>query len=797
MNEVIKEEQPSIGVFICHCGGNISDTVDVKKVRDAGEQFEGVKIAETDEYVCSIAGQNLIKTAIREQNINRVIVASCSPQLHLETFRRVLSELGVNPYLFEMVNIREQNSWVHDNIDQATLKAIDLIRGAVNRAKYLKELHPIVTKVKQSVLIIGGGIAGIQASLEMADKDYQVYLVERSPSIGGHMAQLSKTFPTFDCSYCILAPRMVSAGQHSKIELITMAEPTAIKGVPGDYIVSIKERSRYIDVHKCTSCDECAKICPVKVPSEFEEGLLQRKAIYTPFPQAVPRAYAVDPEHCLYLTKNVCRLCESVCRGNAIDFNQKERMIELNVGTIIVSTGFDQIDPKVMGSYRFGWHPDIVTNLQFERIALNGFGKPSDGKRPKKVAFILCVGSRALTEGAQEHCSKICCMVAIKQALLLLKAVPDAEPWIFYQDIRADGKGYDEFYTYARDHKVRFVRGLAAQVIPSNNGLIVKSEDTIIGMPIEENFDLVVLNTAIIPKSGTKELAKILGIHVGSDDYLLEKHYKLSPVDSIREGIYLCGCVLSPKDVRETVLESMATASRAATFMGKGECLTSPEILIIDPEKCNLCGECAPICPTNVIEIIDDEMKINPISCIGCGVCVLACPREAIDLSNYTEEQLMSQIEGVSIGNLQEAKIIVFVERKTAYASLDLAGQTRQSYDSNIRIIRVPNCIRIGTKHLLTAFAYGTDGVIFVEGDDSPFAGDKLRQHVIKLKKELRHNDINTMRLVSITTTIPEYAKVLNLFKTFNKRLSSLGRVKTKVRQRIKEKIKMEFNYFY
>jgi len=776
-------------VCICHCGGNISDTVDVEKVRNAVAQFEDVKIAETNKYACSTAGQKMIKNWIKEQEINRVIVASCSPKLHLETFRQAVSEAGLNPYLFEMVNIREQDSWVHDNVDQATVKAIDLIRGAVNRAKYLEELHPITTKIKKNALVVGGGIAGIQASLEMADKGYQVYLIERSPSVGGHMAQLSETFPTLDCSYCILAPRMVSAGQHPKIKLITMAEPTALNGTPGNYVVSIKVRPRYVDETKCTGCNECAKVCPVKVPSEFEEGLLQRKAIYIPFPQAVPRVYAIDPEHCLYFTKGVCRLCERVCRGKAIDFNQKEKVIELNVGAVIISTGYTQIDPRDIGEYRYGWHPDIVTNLQFERIMINEFKRPSDGKIPKKVALILCVGSRALTERAKEHCCKIGCMAAIKQAIILQKAVPGAEPWVFYQDIRADGKGYEEFYARAREQNVKFVRGLAAQVIPSNDGLVVKAEDTIAGIPIEETFDLVVLSTAIVPRPDTEELVKILGLHTGPDGFLLERHYKLNPVDSAREGIYMSGCALGPKDVRETVLESMATASKAATFIGKGELAASPEIPKINLEKCNLCGECVSVCPTNALAIIDSEIKVNAISCINCGTCVHACPREAIDLQHFTDRQLIEQIRGVSTGEIQEPKIIAFIERNTAYTALDLAGNKRESYLPNVRAILVPSCMRVSTKHLLNAFAYGADGVLFIEGDDSPFAGDKLRKHVIKLKKELRSHDINTMRLQSMITTIPQYYKISDLLETFNKRLLSFGKISAEKHNKIKEKL--------
>lgn len=778
-----------IGVYICHCGGNISDTVDVKRVRDAVAQFEDVKAAETIEYLCSTSGQDIIKSGIRDGGINRVVVAACSPQLHLETFRRAISDAGLNPYLLEMVNIREQCSWVHSDVHKATDKAIDLIRGAINRARYLEELHPIMTKVRMQVLVVGGGITGIQAALEMADKGYQVYLVERSPSIGGHMAQLSETFPTLDCSYCILAPRMVGVAQHPNIKIITMAELVALKGVPGNYIATIRIRPRYVDATKCTCCDECTKVCPVEVPDEFNIGLTWRKAIYIPFPQAVPRTYVLNTEDCLGLIPLICTKCIDVCEPKAINYDMQPEEIELNVGAIIVATGYDQISPRKFGEYSYGMHPDIVTNLQFERIMHTGFHRPSDGKLPRKVAFILCVGSRALTERAKEYCCKIGCMVAIKQAFLLKRAVSGAEPWIFNQDIRADGKGYEEFYARTREQGVRFVRGLAAKVLPTNNGLVVRAEDTIVGASIEETFDLVVLSTAITPRPDTEKLSEMLDVHTGPDGFFLERHYKLNPVDATREGILVCGCALGPKDIRESVEEAMAAASRATTLIGKGELTTSPAIPKIDLEKCDLCGECVSICPTKALAITDSTIRVTSISCINCGACVTACPREAIDLTDFTDKQFVEQIRGVSAEEIEEPKIIAFIDKKTAYASLDLAGTRRLGYVSNIRPIQVPSCMRVGVKHVLTALAYGADGAVLLEGDDSPFAGEKLRQHVTKLKKELRLYGVSPLRLQSMITTIPQYDKTVDFFQTISDRILRLGKISAEERNEIKEKL--------
>ncbi len=786
---MVQAEDRKVGVYICHCGGNISDTVDVAKVKEAAAQIKGVEIAETYEYVCSDPGQDLIAKGIKEHGIERVVVAACTPKMHLDTFRRNVEAAGLNPYFLEMVNIREQCSWVHDDKEAATVKAIDLIRGAVERAQHLQPLEPKVMPVNKNVLVIGGGVAGIMTSIELADKGFQVYLVERSPSIGGHMAQLSKTFPTLDCSQCILTPKMVYASQHPNLKIISMAEPTAVEGTPGNYRVLITKKPRFVDAG-CTACGECAKKCPVKVPSEFEAGLLERKAIYTPFKQAVPRTYVIDTEHCLFFTKGVCKVCEKFCKAHVVNFDQKEETIELDVGAIIAATGFEQIDPKTLEEYSFGQHPDIVTNLQFERLMLQGIHKPSNGKPPKKVAFVLCVGSRMMNKRGEEHCCKIGCMAAIKQALLLLKAIPEAEPWIFYIDIRADGKGYEEFYANAQDHNVKFVRGKVAEILPMDEGkILVRAEDTLLSEDFEGVFDLVVLSVAVNPHPTAAELSKKLGIQLSADDFFSERHYKLRPVDSHREGVFLAGCALSPKDVRETTLEAMATASRVATFVGKGEISVSPEVAYVVAEKCDSCGVCVKVCPVGAITpSAEGGVSINPISCIGCGVCVPRCPRDAMDLLHSTDDQLTAQVQGVSDGDIHP-KLVAFIEKNTAYGSADLAGQTRSNYTPNVRVVSVPSVGRVGLKHVLQAFASGADGIIFVEGDDSLFKEDQVRDYVIQLKKELAPYGVESLRLISITTTLPQYNKILNIFETTNSRISKIGPVKPEVRTKIKEKL--------
>lgn len=799
------EKKTRIGVYICRCGcgkeGNISGTVEVEKVKEAAAAFEDVEVSEVYEYVCSNPGQKMIRDGIKEKGLNRIVVSACSPRMHLETFRRNVETAGLNQYLLEIANIREQCSWIHDDREQATQKAIHLVKGAVERSRHLKPLEPKTMEVSKNVVVIGGGIAGINSSLELADKGFHVYLVERSPSIGGHMAQLGKTFPTLDCSSCILTPKMVAVSQHPNIEIVSLAEVTEVSGSPGNYEVTIIKHPRFVDTSKCTSCGECAQKCPVKTPSEYDVGLGDRKAIYIPFRQAIPSSYTIDTEHCLYFTKGVCKVCQKFCKADAIDFKEKGETLTLDAGAIVVCTGYELLDPSVVEQYSYGLHPDIVTHLQFERLLVQGVHKPSNGEIPKKVAFVLCVGSRVglprKREGdGEQYCCKIGCMNAIKEAYVLHKAVPDCEPWVFYTDIRAHGKGYEEFYERLRNYGVQFMRGRVAEVAPNGNGLLLRAVDTTLGMPVEEAFDMVVLSSELRPSPGTSELARMLGISTGPDGFILERHHKLRPVDTEREGIFVGGCALGPKDIHETTTESIAVASKVSTFLGKGTVSVSPEVAFVDPDKCNDCGKCGEICPaqaaTRVPSTFRGRWEIDPMSCVGCGLCLPICPTHAIDLNHSTENQLVAQIRAMGKDEGDSLNIIAFLERETAYASADLAGQTRASYSSAFRIVRVPSAGRIGLNHLMAAFAAGVDGVVFVEGEDSVLKADKLREHVIELKKKLRELGVKPLRIVSTSVTIPQYSKMVDTFEMFEGRLSKIGRLPQETRAKVKARLEKE-----
>ncbi|MEM1995368.1 MAG: hydrogenase iron-sulfur subunit [Nitrososphaerales archaeon] len=766
----MSSEEPRIGVFICHCGGNISDVVDVEKVREAASKMPGVVVAETNRYMCSKTGLDLIKDSIKKYGLNRVVEASCTPRMHLNTFRRALVDTGLNPYLLDMVNIREHCSWVHTDKDTATEKAIAIVRGSVMRTHHLEPLQPEYRPVERSVMVVGGGVSGIFASLELANKGYQVYLVDRKPSIGGRMMQLSKTFPTLDCSTCILAPRMVEVGQHPNVKIITLAEPVKVSGSPGNYDVTLRIKPRYVDVSNCASCGDCAKKCPMKrVPNEHEAGLAYRTAIYLPFPQAIPQAYVIDPEHCLYFQKGTCKVCAKACTRGAINFDDKERLETIRVGAIVLATGIDVMDPSPLKEYSYGQHPDIVTNLQFERLLLQGMLRPSDKNVPKKVAFILCVGSRS-PERAQAYCSKVCCMIALKQAFLLKEFHAESEPWVFYTDMRAAGKWYEEFYTRCREHGVKFVRGRVAEVKPNGSSITLRAEDTLLGAQIEENFDLVVLSTALLPSIGTKEVGQLVGMDTGPDGFLLEKHYKLEPVDGAWTGVYAAGCALGPKDVRESVVEAMSAASRASTFLGGGKIEVSPEKAFVIEDLCDGCGVCLQYCPKNALSISNGKATINPVSCIGCGICVPACPKQAIDLKNNTEKQLLASIYGVSQGNLKPL-IVAFTEKVVGYRAADMYGLDRRKYPPNIVIIEVPTTRRVGLKHVLHAFNAGADGVVFVEAEDNWYGLSKedglkqFRGHVSQIQRELRKFGVDAARVMAVAVTLPQYYK-LEIFDT-------------------------------
>ncbi len=649
MEEETKMEEPRIGVYVCHCGVNIAGVADIDALRDYAATLPNVVLAKDYKYYCSDPGQEEIQKDIKEHNLNRVIVAACSPRLHEPTFRRCVQEAGINPYLFEFANIREQCTWAHmREPEAATEKAKDLIRMAVAKSRLLEPLEAEKVDVNKNALVIGGGVAGIQAALDLADMGFKTYMVERNPTIGGRMAQLDKTFPTLDCSMCILSPKMVDVGKHENIELLSYSEVKEVDGYIGNFKVKVEKKPRYVIEEECVGCGTCTEVCPIEIPNYFDEGIGMTKAIYTPFPQAVPLVATIDKDYCIE-----CHLCDEVCERGAVKHDQEPEEVELEVGTIIVATGFDPYDATEKLEYGYGTYANVISALELERM-INASGptegkvlKPSDGKKPKRVAFIQCVGSRD-EQVDNAYCCRVGCMYAMKNAQLIKDKVPETEVAIYYMDIRAYGKGFEEFYKRSQEmYGIKFIRGRPAEVLENPDGtLTVRAEDTLIARPTEYVYDMVVLSIGLVPPAGAEELRSIVGLSKSADGFLMEAHPKLRPVDTLTDGVYLAGVSQGPKDIPDSVAQSSGAAARAAIPMVKGEVEIEPIVAVVDEDVCGGCAVCIELCPFDAIERTEEEQAhVITALCKGCGTCVAACPSGALDQKHFRTKQIFAQIE--------------------------------------------------------------------------------------------------------------------------------------------------------
>lgn len=646
-----------IGVFICHCGINIAGTVDIPKVVEEIKNYPGVSYVTDYKYLCSDPGQDLVKKAIQENKLDGVVIAACSPTLHENTFRRASASAGMNPYQCEIANIREQCSWVHKDKKAATPKAIKIIKSIIEKVRLNESLVPIGVPITKRALVIGAGISGIQASLDIANSGYEVVLLEREPSIGGHMAQLSETFPTLDCSQCILTPKMVETGQHPRIKLYTYSELEDVSGYIGNFKVKIRQKASYVDRDLCNGCGLCIEKCPTKVPSEFDRFLGVRKAIYTPFPQAVPNKPVIDKNNCTYFKTGKCRICEKICPLNAIRYEQEDSFIEEDVGAIVAATGYDLYNKEDITEYGFGNYEDVLDGLAFERLC-SASGptegkilRPSDKKEPKEAVFVQCAGSRD-PETACPYCSKICCMYTAKHAMLYKHRVPDGQAYIFYIDIRSAGKDYEEFVQRGiEEDRIIYLRGKVSKIFREGNKIMVWGADTLTGKKIEIASDMVVLATAIVPSKGIDTL--IRKIKIGSDEngFLKEAHPKLRPVESLTAGIFLAGCSQAPKDIPEAVAQASGAAVKVVSLFSEKELLHEPIFVSVNEDRCSGCKICISLCPYKALEFNEEKkvVKVNEVLCEGCGACVSSCPSGAMQQKNFIDRQVYEMISA-SIG---------------------------------------------------------------------------------------------------------------------------------------------------
>lgn len=731
------------GVYLCRCGGNISDLIDLQAVADSLKDNKDV-VVNIQDYLCSTAGQEKIKSDIEKGKVDRIVIGSCSPKLHLETFRGMVKNAGLNPNLLEITNIREQASWVHDKtgIDS---KVKGLVKGAVARIRSIEPLVPLEKKLVDKTLVVGGGIAGITAALELAD-EHEVILIEKMPFIGGHMIGLSKTFPTLDCSQCILTPKMVSVHNHPNITMFTQTEVGEVKGSPGDYLITLRHAPRYVDIDKCISCGACAKKCPTG-------------AIFLPFAQAVPQVYMIDMSKC-----KRCDVCVKVCPRDAVDLDAMEKKSMIQVGAVSIATGFEPIDPSFIEEYNYP-APNLLTAVEFEEM-LSAKSKTgmrlqrADGSFPDKVAFVLCAGSRDFTGRGKKYCSKVCCIYSQKQAQLVKKMKDDAEAWIFYIDMRSAGRRFEEFYHHTQEKGVNYVRGKVAEIIPGQDGtLMLQYEDTNLGRKGREIFDMVVLCPALVPSPGTKELADKLGVPLGDDGFIEEKHVKLDPVNTLNQSVFAAGCVLGPKDIHDSVTEGISAAHKISRFLGKGVILIPAEKPMI--LECNGCGECVKACPYNALRLENEKAVLSPLACTGCGICVPACPIKGIEIRNFTRNQLKAQLGAI----LSEgAGVIVFLD-PYAYAAADIAGVNRRQYSSLVRFVSVPSVHILDADVVNAAFEYGAVGVLLIEGTTdekltsrSDELYKKLKKETRKHKKPLRYSHIETAQYEKLTDLLNVFA---------------------------------------
>lgn len=654
-----------VGVFICWCGTNIAGTVNIEEVVEAARSYPGVVYASDYRYLCSEMGQEMIIKAIREENLEQVVVGTCSPRMHEKTFRQVAERAGLNPYMLQVANLREHCSWVHRDPAEATAKAKALVRASVAKAALSRPLEAPEIGVEQRALVIGGGIAGIQAALDIADSGYPVDLVEKEPSIGGRMAQLEKTFPTLDCSACILTPKMVEAAQHPNIELLTYSEVEEVSGFVGQFDVSIRRKARSVDSSKCTGCGDCWEKCPSKVPSEFDMGLNQRRAIYVPFPQAVPNIPVIDREHCRYFTKGKCQVCVKKCSAEAIDLTQEDEFTERRYGAIVVATGFDVFDPSEYGEYGYGQHPDVLTAMEFERLLVASGptgGKVvrlSNGEVPRSVVFVQCVGSRDKARG-MNYCSRICCMYTAKHAVIMKEKAPDITAYIFYIDLRTAGKGYEEFQRRAAEEfDAIYIRGSIGKVFPEGDSLTVRGVDSLSGKPVEIDADMVVLSTASVSRSDAVDLGRVLGINTDLYNFFNEAHPKLRPVETHTAGIFIAGACQAPKDIPDTVSQAGAAAAKAISLLSRKTLTGEACVAEADPSKCAGCFACKEVCPYGAISeetkeiqgqggiLVRKVAEVNRALCQGCGSCAAVCRMAAMELNGFTDKQILAEMDAL------------------------------------------------------------------------------------------------------------------------------------------------------
>jgi heterodisulfide reductase subunit A len=755
---------------------NIAGNVDIEDVMNHARELDDVVFVDDIEFACSESGQEEILEAVKSNNLDTFVVAACSPKMHEITFRNIASESGLNPYVVSIANIREQCSWVHKDREIATSKAKDLVRMSVAIARHAKPLERKKAAVKKAVAVIGGGIAGIEASIILAKAGIKVYLIEKKPTIGGHMALLNEVFPTHDCSICILAPRMSEVWKNPDVKVITNAEVKEISGRVGNFRIRVVKHPRYVDPEKCVgSIDDCSSVCPVEVPNEYDQFVGSRKAIYLPIPQSTPFTAVVDWQACIG-----CRLCEKACHPQAINFDQKKEEEVIHVGAVIVATGYVPFDAKKKPEYGYGVYRNVITNFELERL-LSASG-PTFGnlniKKDARIAFIQCVGSR--DEKTNRYCSGVCCMESLKNASIIKSRYPETEITIFYTDIRTPGRMYEEYYKRVMLSGVRFIRGGVGRIWEDDGKLILRYEDTLNDIVRDDEFDLVVL---AIGMEGNTELSSVIGIQSGEDGFYEVAHPKLKPTETDIRGIYVAGAAIGPSDIQGSIASAGLAASKAMDVVFSKEIDFYPFNAYVDEEKCTGCKLCVDICNFKAAFMKDGKADIDPNACTMCGICVSACPVDAIDMGFYSEDKIISAIDALAENRDSEPIILVFACWYCSYAAADLAGITKKEYGANSRILRTLCAGRVDVSWILRAFEKGIDGVLITGCRENEchfkFGNTQTEERVKTLKKLLAELGINPARIGTSWHSAGDaraFVERLNSFEEEIRKISEGGR---------------------
>lgn len=762
---------------MCECGGNISNVVNLEEVAAFVKEQSDIVMLHQFHHMCSGAGQKLIIKDIEEQNLDKVVIASCSPQFHEKTFKATLEKGGLNPYMLEIANFREHSSWAHRNEPEAATNiAKDLVKVAIDKARLDVPLEKKMMPLGDRVMVIGGGIAGIQASLDLADAGKQVFLVEKEPTIGGKMALLSKTFPTEDCAACILSPKMVDVQNHPNITLLTNADIERIDGHRLHFEVIVHTTPRYIsediDMDECLTCGLCVEKCPVEMPDPYAQNLINRKAICIPSSVAIPYKYMIDKEVCLHFTKGECGICAEVCPQKVIDFTQQSEAREITVDAIVVATGYDIYDATEKKVFGYGKGENIVNGLEMEIIVDHITEENPPRNVGKRVAFVQCVGSRDEQIG-REYCSRVCCMYATKLASLLKQADSKKDIYIFYTDLRAYGKGFEEYYKKAQKMGIKYIRGKPAEIFenPETKKVTIVAEDTLMRQMIESEFDLVVLSTGMGLSKSTNKIAEFLKLAKSPDGFLQEAHPKYRPVDTLVEGVFIAGAVQGPKDIPDSVAQASAAAARVIGTLAKKEFEVDPILAYVHTDRCDGCQLCLDACPVHAILLSSqNKAEINEALCVGCGACMASCPKEALDLRGYTNAQLYAEVTAALESKQNgERRILMFADDGCSYRLADTVGVRKMNYTPNIRILRVPGSSRVSPKLMLYAFGAGADAILIgdcpAKGSRFPWNIDFTKDNISKVQKILQDENIDGNRILFAefdTTMLANFVSTVN-----------------------------------